>query len=232
MLCFEVHYNGKRLCTAGVHDFGVLMASVSWVSHSPEQLARWTAQGVPQTDPVEMRLDVSGLTSGETEPGEHLKWVDATLSAGDEVSIRLIDASEADPPKERKESVVRVDEKDLSEVQKFLLMAAFYEGARPGSRFHKCQRVIRNALTMAGKEDFIPYHLFNEVTPDVEAYYGVLVEMIRYPQNTRLFEGQGNFGTEDGDSPADPPFTKCRLTGAGEEVAGRLLEKQDEEQAD
>ena len=74
-----------------------------------------------------MRLDISG----SPEPGEHLRWVDATLSPGDEVRIRLIDASEADRPKERKESVARVDEKDLSEVQKFLLAREnFYEAIR------------------------------------------------------------------------------------------------------
>jgi hypothetical protein len=160
-----------------------------------------------------------------------LKWVDATLSAGDEVGIRLIDALEADPPKQRyrKEPVVQVEEKDLSGVQKFLLMGAFYEGARPGSRFHKCQRVIVEALTMAGKRDyFIDYRRRHEVTPDVEAYYKVLVEMIRHaPENDRLFDGQGNFGT-DTDWPADPPFTECRLTAAGEELAGQLLEQCDE----
>src|SRR5947209_8692538 len=101
MLCFEVHYNGKKLCTAGVGDFGVLMASISWVSHSPQKLARWTGQGMPHSDPVELRLEVGGLTSNETETGENLKWVDSTLSAGDEIRIRLIDASEPDPPMQR-----------------------------------------------------------------------------------------------------------------------------------
>lgn len=83
MRAFEVHLNGKRLCTAGVGDGGVLTAIVSLVPH--------TASEAP-------RLDVGGLISSTNE---HVYWKQRTLRLGDEVRISLVERDAVDRPKRR-----------------------------------------------------------------------------------------------------------------------------------
>src|SRR6266850_6435996 len=70
----------------------------------------------------------------------------------------------------------------------------------------KCAKVIGETL---GK-----YHPHNP-----EALYDALVRMaqpfsLRYP----LVDGQGNFGSVDGDPPAAYRYTECRITRIGEEL--------------
>ena len=40
MLAFEIHVNGKRLCTAGIGEFGVLAANLIWVGSEPHKDGR------------------------------------------------------------------------------------------------------------------------------------------------------------------------------------------------
>src|SRR5262245_31648993 len=102
MLCFEVYRNGQKLCTAGIGDFGILTALLTWVSHHPEKLARWTADGVPQTEATELTFKVGGLHgTGDSGSGEHSEWVESDLIVGDEVRIRIVEAPSADPPSRR-----------------------------------------------------------------------------------------------------------------------------------
>jgi hypothetical protein len=105
-------------------------------------------------------------------------------------------------------------------------MGAFYWGARPGSRFHKSQNVIVEALKLAKKWDYLRgLEKPNEFTPEVEDYYKVLVKMVRLePERERLFDGTGNFGTDTAPA-AWPPFTECRLTPIGAKLARDLLKR-------
>jgi hypothetical protein len=103
MLCFEVYRNGQKLCTAGIGDFGVLTALLTWVSHEPEKLARWAAEGIPETEPSTLEFTVGGLGRCVGEAGEHLKWVEENLAAGDEIRIRVVEVASADPPSRRYE---------------------------------------------------------------------------------------------------------------------------------
>ena len=90
MIAFEVSRNGVKLCTAGIGNFGVLTAIISWVAHDPESLTRLVDQGLLELSPTEMALDVGGLKSFLSGDSESLKWTGAKLSVGDEIVIRIV----------------------------------------------------------------------------------------------------------------------------------------------
>jgi len=95
-MAFEVFRNHERLCVAGVGDFGVLTACVSWVAHRRETLERWKTEGISEQQPTELNLQVGGLQNDEGASALHLRWSDATLRVGDEIKIHVIDASQVD----------------------------------------------------------------------------------------------------------------------------------------
>ena len=103
MLCFEVYRNGEKLCTAGIGEFGVLTAIVTWVSHEPERLAQWAASGITETEPTRLEFTVGGIGRCVGEACEHLKWVEANLAVGDEIRIRVVEVAGADSPSRRYE---------------------------------------------------------------------------------------------------------------------------------
>jgi hypothetical protein len=105
MLCFEVYRNGEKLCTAGIGDFGVLSAMLTWVSHEPEKLKEWAESGVPDIEATRLEFTVGGLGRCIGEAGEHLKWVESDLAVGDEIRIRVVDVPSADPPSRRYEDL-------------------------------------------------------------------------------------------------------------------------------
>ena len=88
MIAFEVHLNGKKLCTAGLGELGVLTSIVSW--RGPQPLKDGT---VPPG--AELRLEVGGLSAPAEE---HVRWAQRDLRIGDEVRISVIEAGVADPP--------------------------------------------------------------------------------------------------------------------------------------
>jgi len=93
-----VYKNGEKVCTAGIGEFGVMATMITWVAHHPDKLARWAAEGAPPTAPLELDLSVSGLVHDRLEPGEHLDWLKSPLVTGDEIRIRIIDASASRNP--------------------------------------------------------------------------------------------------------------------------------------
>ena len=75
---FEVIFNGRRLCTAGIEGDGVLGVGLDRVKHSGQE---------PQYS-----LHVGGLGSFGPETGrqEHVSWpVPESIGIGDEITIRL-----------------------------------------------------------------------------------------------------------------------------------------------
>jgi hypothetical protein len=96
MVAFEVFRNNERLCVAGVGDFGVLTACVTWVAHRPEKLERWKNEGISEQQPTELNLQVGGLQNNERASALHMRWTDATLRVGDEIKIHVFDASRVD----------------------------------------------------------------------------------------------------------------------------------------
>ncbi|MEK7665968.1 MAG: DNA gyrase subunit A [Patescibacteria group bacterium] len=94
----------------------------------------------------------------------------------------------------------------LKPVHRRILYSMWQTGLRSGARFRKCATVVGDVL---GK-----YHPHGD-----SAVYDSLVRMaqdfsLRYP----LINGQGNFGSLDGDSAAAYRYTEAKLTSIAEEM--------------
>src|ERR1700716_1852722 len=95
----------------------------------------------------------------------------------------------------------------LKPVQRRILYAMNRAGATSGSRYRKCAAFVGDVLKL--------YHPHGDT-----AVYDALVRMaqpfsLRYP----LIDGQGNFGSVDGDPPAAMRYTEARMTA----IAGEML---------
>src|ERR671936_629120 len=94
----------------------------------------------------------------------------------------------------------------LKPVQRRILYAMNGAGATSGSRYKKCAAFVGDVLKL--------YHPHSDV-----AVYDALVRMaqpfsLRYP----LIDGQGNFGSVDGDPPAAMRDTEARLSAIASEM--------------
>ena len=94
----------------------------------------------------------------------------------------------------------------LKPVQRRILYAMFREGLLPGKKYSKCAGVVGEVLKK--------YHPHGDT-----AVYDALVRLaqdfnMRYP----LVDGQGNFGSLDGDPPAAYRYTEARLAKIAEEL--------------
>jgi DNA gyrase subunit A len=94
----------------------------------------------------------------------------------------------------------------LKPVHRRILYAMFNEGLLHNRRYSKCAGVVGEVLKR--------YHPHGDT-----AVYDALVRLaqswnLRYP----LIDGQGNFGSVDGDPPAAYRYTECRLTELAEEL--------------
>jgi hypothetical protein len=94
MRAFVVHLNGKRLCTAGIGDDGVMSANVTWVRHAPRRARPTRNGGVDE----ELGLMVGGLI---TKSGEHVTWRPRRLRVGDEVRINVVEIGRVSKPHRR-----------------------------------------------------------------------------------------------------------------------------------
>src|SRR5437016_7562856 len=104
----------------------------------------------------------------------------------------------------------------LKPVHRRILYGMFDQGLRPDRPHTKCARVTGDVM---GK-----YHPHGDQT-----IYDALVRMaqdfsMRYP----LIDGQGNFGSIDGDNAAAMRYTECRLA----KLAGELMADIDKETID
>ena len=96
----------------------------------------------------------------------------------------------------------------LKPVQRRILYAMHRAGATSGSRHRKCAAFVGDVLKL--------YHPHGDT-----AVYDALVRMaqpfsLRYP----LIDGQGNFGSVDGDPPAAMRYTEARLSA----ITGELMD--------
>ncbi len=94
----------------------------------------------------------------------------------------------------------------LKPVHRRILYAMFREGLLHNRRYSKCAGVVGEVLKR--------YHPHGD-----SAVYDALVRLaqewsVRYP----LIDGQGNFGSVDGDPPAAYRYTECRLTELAEDL--------------
>lgn len=84
------------MCTAGIADFGVLTAILSWARRRPENSR--DGKNIEE----ELTFEVGGLDSTDAAVSEHLKWLATPLQVGDTVSIRVIESDETEAPSERR----------------------------------------------------------------------------------------------------------------------------------
>lgn len=99
------------------------------------------------------------------------------------------------------------DVKDgLKPVQRRILYAMFREGLLPGKKFSKCAGVVGEVLKK--------YHPHGD-----SAVYDALVRLAQdFNMRYMLVDGQGNFGSIDGDPAAAYRYTEARLTKLAEEM--------------
>jgi DNA gyrase subunit A len=90
----------------------------------------------------------------------------------------------------------------LKPVHRRILYTMYENGFTPDKAFKKCARIVGDVM---GK-----YHPHGNL-----AIYDALVRMAQdFSLRLPLIEGQGNFGSVDGDAPAADRYTECRLDKA------------------
>ncbi len=94
----------------------------------------------------------------------------------------------------------------LKPVHRRILYAMMQTGLRSSSKHRKSMAVVGEVLKS--------YHPHGDA-----AVYETLVRMAQdFNMRYTLVDGQGNFGSVDGDGAAAPRYTECRLTKLGEEL--------------
>ena len=101
----------------------------------------------------------------------------------------------------------------LKPVQRRVLYAMHEMGVRPGTAYRKSARIVGDVI---GK-----YHPHGDTAVYDTAVRLVQPFTLRYP----LIDGQGNFGSVDGDAPAAMRYTEIRLTRLAEEMMAELDEE-------
>jgi hypothetical protein len=99
MIAFEISIDGQKRCTAGVADLGVasvIATRVRRVWRDPT-----TGQPVPDRFEDELTLDVGGLEHDADGAAVHLRWLQQPLKPGQEITLTIVETSEADPPSSR-----------------------------------------------------------------------------------------------------------------------------------
>ena len=119
MKCFEVTINGKKVCTAGVGDNGVLSAILALAQRQTVSDGTGEEQNA-DSESVDVR--VGGIINLESGVYDHLEWLHQYLSVGDEITIKIIESSECNEPLSRETNYLQCSfcEKKQSEVSKLI----------------------------------------------------------------------------------------------------------------
>ena len=102
----------------------------------------------------------------------------------------------------------------LKPVQRRILYTMFNDMAlHPGGRYRKCAAVVGEVM---GK-----YHPHGD-----QAIYDAMVRMAQdFSLRSPLVDGQGNFGSLDGDPPAAMRYTECKLRPLSEELISEIRKR-------
>src|SRR5512145_3059703 len=102
----------------------------------------------------------------------------------------------------------------LKPVHRRILYGMYEQGNTAGKAYKKSARIVGDVM---GK-----FHPHGD-----SAIYDTVVRMAQdFSMRYRLVDGQGNFGSIDGDNPAAMRYTEIRLTRLAEELIGDDIEKQ------
>src|SRR5580765_7447015 len=102
----------------------------------------------------------------------------------------------------------------LKPVHRRILFGMYEQGNVAGKAYRKSARAVGDVM---GK-----YHPHGD-----SAIYDSIVRMAQdFSMRYMLVDGQGNFGSIDGDNPAAMRYTEVRLTRLAEELLGEDIEKE------
>ncbi len=87
MTAFEIHLNGRKMCTAGINEAGVVVPTITWAS-----------RGTNKND-EDLEFRVGGLIS---RTKTHVDWFHRMLKTGDEVKIVVVETKKVDRPKKKR----------------------------------------------------------------------------------------------------------------------------------
>src|ERR1700736_3124833 len=101
----------------------------------------------------------------------------------------------------------------LKPVHRRVLYAMNEMGLQYNKKFSKCAKVVGQAMGV--------YHPHGD-----SAIYDTLVRLAQpFSLRYTLVDGQGNFGSIDGDPPAAMRYTECRLTSIAQELLSELRDQ-------
>lgn len=92
MICFQVDINGRKLCIAGVGEFGVLTTVISMVK---------SRDSIRQGGGTPAQLRIGGTTSLNNISDENVEWDGSGLNVGDQVTITIVDHLQPEEPSQR-----------------------------------------------------------------------------------------------------------------------------------
>src|ERR687884_1018029 len=94
----------------------------------------------------------------------------------------------------------------LKPVHRRILYAALESGLRPDQRYRKCAALVGDVMKK--------YHPHGD-----QAFYDALARLAQdFSTRYLLIDGQGNFGSIDGDPPGAMRYTECRLSRIATEM--------------
>src|SRR5262249_4635565 len=109
----------------------------------------------------------------------------------------------------------------MDDVERAVLTALRDVGATSDRPYRRVTRVLQRVVgrPIPWLDDELLRPNWESSDRDEVRAFAALVRLtqpfiMRYP----LVDGRGNFGSMDGDPPADPVFSECRLTAMGEAV--------------
>ncbi len=138
MLALQVWVNGKKRCTAGIGEAGVLSSILTMNRRRRESPSQ---SGKTEWGNWAITLDVGGLSSTpDQREAEHVHWIGEPLKVGDRVSVRIVEVKRVDAPGKRyraysDEEIALVEERQRHEREKLKRRRA--AGKRKGARAMK-----------------------------------------------------------------------------------------------
>jgi hypothetical protein len=96
VIAFEVYVNGKKRCTAGVGERGVLNAGVNWIRRADETVRRYGGSGRE-----ELTVEARGMVTSPNLPREHVQWLNSRLQMGDVITFKVIETEKVNKPRSR-----------------------------------------------------------------------------------------------------------------------------------
>ena len=94
---FQIVINGRKICTAGIKDYGVLSAIASWVLRDPAKYDSQKHPSLEEFSAEELDFRVGGLLND----GTHVEWHKQEVKPGDEITIKILKSGEYDEPKKQ-----------------------------------------------------------------------------------------------------------------------------------